>query len=199
MPVGERAIIDFEAVAGFPDEYFEVLKDGNDIKSSLDTKVIIYQGKVIIENVTRDSGGHYRFRFLNYSVARSILVTVVEENEVFATVGTSVDIAPFLDGNRTCLWETKDSGGIEPHSELYRTSEMKLQIRKISSEDVGKVFTCVAEGNLRLETTLLVRENLSVCVRDEENHRRIERVIKVCDTSFTTAKYPVHYLKECTP
>ena len=155
-------------------------------------KVSGTNGKIVIEPVTRDNGSIYILRFPDSYETRYISVTVFEEHQVVAAVRTSVEIAPFLDGNRTCLhWETGDNVTID-NPELYSTSGTVLRINRVSSKDVGRVFTCVAEGNVKLKTRLLSKEHLSLCVEGEENHLVIDRVINVCDS------YLYHHFPQTT-
>ncbi|CAI8037875.1 hypothetical protein GBAR_LOCUS21158 [Geodia barretti] len=138
--VGERGTIDFGVVPGVPDvgDRYHYSKN--------EEKVSGTNGKIVIEPVTRDNGSIYILRFPDSYETRSISVTVFEEHQVVAAVRTSVEIAPFLDGDRTCLhWETGDNV-TNDNPELYSTSGTVLRINRVSSKDVGRVFTCVARG-----------------------------------------------------
>jgi hypothetical protein len=171
LRVGERGTIDFGVVPGVPDvrDRYHYSKEDGEVSGT--------NGKISIEHVTRDNGTIYTLRLPDSYGTRSISVTVFEERQVVAAVRTSVEIAPFLDGNRTCLhWETGDAVMIH-NSESYSISGTVLRINRVSSEDVGRVFTCVAEGNVKLKTRLLSKEHLSLCVQREENRRVIDHVI----------------------
>jgi hypothetical protein len=186
LRVGERGTIDFGVVPGVPDvrDRYHYSKEDGEVSGT--------NGKISIEHVTRDNGTIYTLRLPDSYGTRSISVTVFEERQVVAAVRTSVEIAPFLDGNRTCLhWETGDAVMIH-NSESYSISGTVLRINRVSSEDVGRVFTCVAEGNVKLKTRLLSKEHLSLCVQREENRRVIDHVINVCDS------YLYYHFPNCT-
>ena len=202
LSLGQRdAVIPFQAVLGVPNLGFSFLKDNEDLNMSDITSD--EEGDLHIDEVKPHHGGTYTFKFKDYRKSRSVNVTVVDDFETPAVaVGAEVDILPPLDGLGTCeKWERenvtcekweRDGVVIESNSN-YNTSGTGLQIRQVSSDDVGKVFTCVAAGGrVRLQTTLLSRETLSVCVKGENNRHQRERVLKVCMSSQTTLYYTSH-------
>ena len=180
LMLGEKGVIDFNASLGVPERVLDIMKDG-----ALIEDMPSEGGRLVIGEVAYNHGGKYRAQFRNRNTARTITVTVVDQDIITSAVGKSITITPKCTitpnctPNCTCQhWERDD---VELQSNVeYQITGGELSIAALSSEDVGRVFACVAEeGRLRLETTLHSRENLSLCVKREQNPRQVTRVLRV--------------------
>ena len=191
-----RAVIDFEAIPGIPDNGHRYLKDGEEL--DLSTIVEEKLGRLVLDKVTRSHGGIYTLQLNgedNNIVHHDIKVTVVEEHRHSAAVGSTASISPDLAGDRECLHWERDGVNISSDSRYDNATERGvLRIATVSSDDVGRVFVCVAEGRLRVETRLLSKETLSLCVKRERNKHRITTVVRVSQRIVLCA---THYTLKC--
>ena len=170
---GEGGIIDFQAHHGVPHERLHYFKDKENINVSEFERD---GGKLVFPEVKRSTAGEYRAKFFNSSTSRTITVTVVERHNKTAAVDEQLNVTSDI----PCLRWEKDDVILNTSSGYDVSNEGKtLTFAAVSSDDIGCNFVCVAEGHLRLETTLLGREDLTVCVREEQNRQMILRALKV--------------------